>query len=152
MFCPKCKNPDTLVYDTRVTNTGKSIKRRRECSDCKYRFTTFEELKVIDLYVKKRNGQEVQFNKAKLQSSILKAFNKRKINLGLIDKITEEVIDTLITSKDEIVTSEEVGNVVLSKLREIDQAAYICFMAMFKNFGNAQDFILLVKQFENNYD
>jgi transcriptional repressor NrdR len=152
MFCPKCKSPDTQVYDTRVNNNGKSIKRRRECNLCKYRFTTFEELKVIDMYVRKRNGQEVQFNRDKLQSSILKAFNKRKVDLHRIKVITDEIIEELITSKDEVTSSEDIGNIVLNHLRDVDQAAYICFMAMFKNFDTAQDFIQLVKQFENNYD
>jgi transcriptional repressor NrdR len=152
MFCPKCKCSDTQVYDTRVVNNGKSIKRRRECVECKFRFTTFEELKVIDLYVKKRNGQEVQFDKEKLKHSILKAFNKRKVDLDKINKVTEDVIESLLSKKVDVISSEEIGNAVLNTLRNVDQAAYICFMAMFKNFDTANDFIQLVKQFENNYE
>jgi transcriptional repressor NrdR len=152
MFCPKCKCNDTQVYDTRVVNNGKSIKRRRECAECKFRFTTFEELKVIDLYVKKRNGQEVQFDKEKLKHSILKAFNKRKVDLDQINLVTEDVIESLLSKKEDVISSEEIGNTVLNTLRNVDQAAYICFMAMFKNFDTANDFIQLVKQFENNYE
>jgi transcriptional repressor NrdR len=152
MFCPKCKCNDTQVYDTRVVNNGKSIKRRRECAECKFRFTTFEELKVIDLYVKKRNGQEVQFDKEKLKHSILKAFNKRKVDLDQINLVTEDVIESLLSKKVDVISSEEIGNTVLNTLRNVDQAAYICFMAMFKNFDTANDFIQLVKQFENNYE
>lgn len=152
MFCPKCKCNDTQVYDTRVVNNGKSIKRRRECAECKFRFTTFEELKVIDLYVKKRNGQEVQFDKDKLKHSILKSFNKRKVDLDKINTVTEDVIESLLSKKEDVISSEEIGNTVLNTLRNVDQAAYICFMAMFKNFDTANDFIQLVKQFENNYE
>jgi transcriptional repressor NrdR len=152
MYCPKCKNPDTQVYDSRVINDGKSIKRRRECTKCSYRFTTIEELKVVDIYVKKRNGQEVLFSREKLQNSIQKSFNKRKVNLVLVNSLVEAIIEEILSTYGEMITSEEIGNIVLNKLRDIDQAAYICFMAMFKNFETADDFIKLVKQFENNYD
>jgi transcriptional repressor NrdR len=148
MFCPKCSSTDTQVYDSRVINDGKTIKRRRECTTCGYRFTTLEELKVVDIYVKKRSGQEVTFNKEKLQNSIQKAFNKRKVNNQLINSVVEEVTNTIVSSSGDMVSSEEIGNMVISKLRDVDQAAYICFMAMFKNFETAEDFINLVKQFE----
>ncbi len=150
MFCPKCSSVDTQVYDSRVINDGKTIKRRRECTSCSYRFTTLEELKVVDIYVKKRNGQEVTFNKEKLQYSIQKAFNKRKVNNQLINSVVDDVANTVVSNSGDVITSEEIGNMVLSKLRDVDQAAYICFMAMFKNFETAEDFINLVKQFEKN--
>jgi transcriptional repressor NrdR len=152
MYCPKCKNVDTQVYDSRAINDGKTIKRRRICNSCSYRFTTLEELKVIDIYVKKRNGQEVQFSKPKLQLSIQKSFNKRKVNNDLIVRIVDEVVDQILSEHGDDITSAKIGNLVLNKLRDVDQAAYICYMAMFMNFDTANDFIKLVKQFENNYD
>ncbi len=152
MHCPKCKSSDTNVYDSRVINDGKTIKRRRECVACGYRFTTHEELKMVDIYVIKRNGQEVPFNKEKLKISILKAFNKRKVNLDLINSLVERVTDDVLSKNKDVISSEDIGNIVLNQLSNTDEAAYICFMAMFKNFASASDFIKLVKQFENNYD
>jgi transcriptional repressor NrdR len=152
MYCPKCKSSDTNVYDSRVINDGKTIKRRRECGSCGYRFTTHEELKMVDIYVIKRNGQEVPFNKEKLKLSIQKAFNKRKVNLDLINSLVERVTDDVLSKNKDTISSEEIGNIVLNQLNSKDEAAYICFMAMFKNFATAEDFIKLVKQFEINYD
>jgi transcriptional repressor NrdR len=152
MYCPKCKSTDTNVYDSRVINDGKTIKRRRECGACGYRFTTHEELKMVDIYVIKRNGQEVPYNKEKLKLSILKSFNKRKVNLDLINSLVEKVTDDVLAMNKDSVSSEEIGNIALNQLSSKDEAAYICFMAMFKNFTTAEDFIKLVKQFETNYD
>lgn len=152
MLCPKCLCLDTQVYDSRIINQNKTIKRRRECNQCHYRFITIEEVKVTDIYIKKRNGQEVAFNKEKLRNSIIKAFNKRKINIDLINKITEQVTEAIIAKTDDTVSSITIGSLALNALRDSDQAAYICYMAMFQNFETAKDFIQLVKQFENNYE
>ncbi|MGL4759015.1 MAG: transcriptional regulator NrdR [Patescibacteria group bacterium] len=152
MYCPKCKHPETSVLDSRVINDGKIIKRRRECSKCSYRFTTHEELKMLDLYVIKRNGQEVPYNKEKLKKSIEKAFNKRKVNLDMINSILEKVTDDVIALGKDSVSSEEIGNIVLNNLNVSDEAAYICYMAMFKNFATKGDFVELVKKLEKNYD
>lgn len=152
MLCPKCLCLDTQVYDSRIINQNKTIKRRRECNSCHYRFITIEEVKVTDIYIKKRNGQEVTFNKEKLRNSIIKAFNKRKINIDLINKVTEQVTEAIIAKTDDTVSSITIGNLVLNILRDNDQAAYICYMSMFANFETAKDFIQLLKQFENNYE
>lgn len=152
MYCPKCKSSDTSVLDSRVINEGRTIKRRRECSKCSYRFTTHEDLKVLDLYVTKRSGQEVSYNKDKLKKSIEKSFNKRKVNVDLVNSLVESVTDDVMKLGKDTVSSDEIGNIVLNNLNSSDEAAYICYMAMFKNFATATDFIELVKQFEKKYD
>jgi transcriptional repressor NrdR len=145
MHCPKCQFSDTKVYDTRVTQSGKITRRRRECLKCQHRFTTVEEIKVLDLMVEKRNGQIVPFSEAKLENGIRKAFNKRRVDniriANLVQKVTEDV---LATDKNPI-KSTRIGKIVLKNLEKIDKVAFICFSAMFSNFENEDDFIELIK-------
>jgi transcriptional repressor NrdR len=156
MYCPKCKNTDTQVYDTRTINNGKNIKRRRECLNCHFRFITLEDIKIVDIFVKKRNGQEVAFDIEKIKVGITKSFNKRKLNLDQINLISGEVLSKVMSnnleSDLETISTTRIGEIVLEVLREHDQAAYICYFAMFGNFSSGQDFINLIKQFEEKYD
>lgn len=148
MFCPKCKNPDTKVYDSRLNSDGGAIKRRRECLRCNYRFTTVEEIKTIDLKVIKRNGQIVDFDIQKLESGIRKSFNKRRVDKKLIDDLIQDVINDIVNSDNASIKSTKIGKIVLKHLREADEAAYICFWAMFGNFETADEFNKLLLQFQ----
>lgn len=140
MRCPKCNFSDTKVYDTRTTQSGRKVKRRRECLHCNYRFTTIEEIKAVDLKVEKRSGQIIDFDQEKLEVGIRKAFNKRRVDREkisyLVQKITEDVVGT---GKNPI-KSVRIGKIVLNNLRQIDEAAYITFAAMFLNFESIEDF------------
>ncbi|MBC7471665.1 MAG: transcriptional repressor NrdR [candidate division SR1 bacterium] len=145
MFCPKCQFSETKVYDTRVTQNGRITRRRRECLKCHHRFTTIEEIKILDLMVEKRNGQTMPFSEEKLEKGIKKAFNKRRIDnnkvLSIVQKVTEDI---LATDKNPI-KSTKIGKIVLKNLEKVDKVAYICFSAMFSNFENEDDFIKLIK-------
>jgi transcriptional repressor NrdR len=145
MRCPKCLYKDTKVVDTRSTQNGRSIRRRRECEKCAYRFTTIEEIKILDLKVEKRNGQIVDFNQETLEKGIRKAFNKRSVNLNKIASVTQKIIDNIIETGKNPIKSTKIGKIVLKNLKQVDEVAYICFAAMFLNFENLDDFSTLVK-------
>lgn len=145
MRCPKCLYTDTKVVDTRSTQNGRSIRRRRECEKCAYRFTTIEEIKILDLKVEKRNGQVVDFNQGTLEKGIKKAFNKRSVNLNKISAVTQKIIDSIIETGKNPIKSTKIGKIVLKNLKQVDEVAYICFAAMFLNFENLDDFSSLVK-------
>ncbi len=147
MFCPKCQYPETKVLDTRLSNNGKITRRRRECISCSYRFTTIESIKVLDLKVEKRNGQIVDFSEEKLESGIRKSFNKRSINSQKISSLVQKTIeDILLTNKNPIKTTK-IGKIVLRNLKNTDDAAYICFGAMFWSFSSVEDFKKLLTDF-----
>jgi len=148
MHCPKCGHSETKVYDSRLTNSGKATRRRRECEKCHYRFTTVEEMKFLDVKVEKRSGQIVDFDKVKLERGIRKAFNKRNVNRKHVDKLVQRVSEDVITSDKNPIKTTKIGRIVLKNLREIDEVAYICFGAMFLNFENYKDFDELIKKFD----
>lgn len=147
MRCPKCHHEDTRVYDSRQINTGKAIRRRRECPQCEYRFTTREEVTVFELKVEKRNGQLVDFDIQRLEKGIKKAFNKRSIDNSKVDKVVQKIVDEIMSSDKTKIKSTRIGRIVLKNLREVDEAAYICFWAMFGNFETADEFNTLLKKF-----
>lgn len=150
MRCPKCLYKDTKVVDTRSTQNGRSIRRRRECEKCAYRFTTIEEIKILDLKVEKRNGQIVDFNQSTLEKGIKKAFNKRSVNLNKISAVTQKIIDNILETGKNPIKSTKIGKIVLKNLKQIDEVAYICFAAMFLNFENLDDFSSLVKAIQDD--
>ena len=145
MYCPKCHFPETKVYDTRVTQNGRVTRRRRECLKCQHRYTTVEEIKVLDLMVEKRNGQTAPFSEEKLEKGIRKAFNKRRIDNNKILNIVQKVTEDILAIDKNPIKSTRIGKVVLKNLEKTDKVAYICFSAMFSNFENEDDFIKLIK-------
>ncbi len=145
MNCPKCHNSETKVYDTRVTQNGKITRRRRECLKCQHRFTTIEEIKVLDLMVEKRNGQTVPFSEEKLEKGIRKAFNKRRVDNGKITILVSKVTEDILAAEKNPIKSTRIGKIVLKNLESVDKVAYICYSAMFSNFENEDDFIKLIK-------
>lgn len=148
MNCPKCHFPETKVYDSRQNRGGKSVRRRRECLRCEYRFTTTEEVRIIDLKVEKRNGQLVDFDQDKLESGIRKAYNKRTVDSDKINDLVQQVIEDVVALGKNPIKSTRVGKLVLKNLRKLDEAAYICYWAMFGNFETAEEFNDLLKEFK----
>lgn len=148
MRCPKCFCNNTKVCDTRNTQNNRAVRRRRECERCQHRFTTIEEIKILDLKVEKRNGQLVDFSEENLAKGIRKAFNKRSINLTKINMVIQKVVDDILETNKNPVKSTKIGKIVLKNLKAIDEVAYICFAAMFLNFENLDDFSRLVKNIQ----
>jgi transcriptional repressor NrdR len=140
MNCPFCNNTDTKVVDSRETSDGKITRRRRECLKCETRFSTYEEVELLRLSVIKRDGRKVDFDKAKIESGIREALKKRPVKEEKISKIMSD-IEYEIQSQDktEIVT-REIGKIVLKKLRELDEVAYVRFASVYKSFGSVESF------------
>ncbi len=145
MNCPKCHFKHTKVYDTRCTSGGKVTRRRRKCMSCNHRFSTTEEVKVFDLMVKKRNGQEILFSEKKLEQGVRKAFNKRRVDNAKIAKLVQDVTEDAVAYGKNPISSIKIGKLVLKHLEKVDKVAFICYSAMFSNFENVDDFIELVK-------
>lgn len=144
MRCPKCKNLDTKVIDSRMTEDGQSIRRRRECEKCESRFTTFERLEFINFLVTKSDGAKELYDRSKVQRSILMSFNKRNMEHAQIEQMINELENEWASNKKGI-TSKRIGKDILHRLRDIDEVAYIRFASVYHNFDSAQDFVNFIK-------
>ncbi len=147
MKCRKCNCENTKVIDSRVTNHGNSIRRRRECEECKYRFTTFERVQAVNLVVEKTDGVTEPYDRAKLERGILAACAKRPISIQKIrDNLTklEEV-----WGKEPVIKSKKIGEGVIEMLKEIDDIAYIRFASVYRQFRDVETF---KKEFEKLLD
>ncbi|MDD3645785.1 MAG: transcriptional regulator NrdR [Candidatus Gracilibacteria bacterium] len=144
MYCVVCGNQDTKVIDSRVSDDGKAIRRRRECENCHNRFTTFEKIEVINLVVEKSGNRKERYNREKLEDSILKAVNKRKISVMAINSVLGQ-LELKWTHKSEI-SSKEIGREVMNALLALDEVAYIRYASVHLNFETAKDFIDFIQE------
>lgn len=139
MLCPLCRE-DTKVIDSRLSTDGLSIRRRRECQKCNFRFSTYEEMEILDLLIVKRNGAKESYSKDKLSRGLRKALEKRPITDDQFKKLVHSVErDIQILSKGEI-TTKQVGQIVMKNLKKVDQVAYIRFASVYESFKDAQTF------------
>jgi len=137
--CPFCSADDDRVVDSRLAEDGVAIRRRRECSACNHRFTTFERLEEVVIYVTKRSGDREPFERAKILSGIRSACKNRPVDELRLDSIAESVEEAMrLLNRD--VTSEEVGMATLESLRDVDDVAYVRFASVYKGFEDADDF------------
>lgn len=139
MFCPKCKHDNTKVVDSRNSNDNKSIRRRRECESCQYRFTTFETVATANFVVIKKDGAREPYNRAKLAEGMWKACEKRKITQEQIEEALNE-LEELWSSMGKEIPSTKIGEGVMSKLRELDEVAYIRFASVYRQFKDIETF------------
>lgn len=139
MQCPKCKNLETKVIDSRVTNEKRSIRRRRECEACSYRFTTFERIETAHFLVIKKDGAREQYNRSKLESGIWKACEKRPVTKEQIDTMINKLEEEWINLGKEI-SSEQVGEGIMNKLKDLDTVSYIRFASVYREFKDVASF------------
>ncbi|HEV7267022.1 transcriptional regulator NrdR [Falsiroseomonas sp.] len=144
MRCPFCGNEDTQVKDSRPADDGASIRRRRSCSACGNRFTTFERVQLRELTVIKTDGRRVPFDRDKLARSVRIALRKRPFDEERIERIVNGIQRRLEVEADSEVTSRRIGDVVLDTLRDVDQVAYVRFASVYQNFREAKDFQALL--------
>jgi transcriptional repressor NrdR len=140
MRCPKCGSRDDKVIDSRQSRDSSSIRRRRECLSCGYRFTTYEEIERSDLRVVKRDRTHEPFDRRKLATSIAKAFEKRSTSLVTLEQIVDEIVHELDTSGREV-QSTAIGAKVLEKLRGIDEVAYLRYASVHRQFKDVDQFV-----------
>ncbi|WP_026645191.1 MULTISPECIES: transcriptional regulator NrdR [Bifidobacterium] len=137
MYCPFCQNPDTKVIDTRISDDGHSIRRRRECPKCGRRFSTVE---TATLLVRKRSGNVEQFDRNKVIAGVRKACQGRPINEDDLKQLGQKVEESLRAQGIAEVPSEQVGKAILKPLRELDEVAYLRFASVYQNFEDLNDF------------
>ena len=141
MKCPFCNNTETQVKDSRPTEDGSAIRRRRLCPACGSRFTSFERVQLRDLTVIKKDGKRAVFNRDKLANSILTALRKRKVDTERVEKLISGIVRRLESSGEVDIPSHMIGQLVMESLSEIDQVAYVRFASVYKNFREVQDFV-----------
>jgi transcriptional repressor NrdR len=140
MRCPKCGSRDDKVIDSRQSREGLSIRRRRECLTCAYRYTTYEEIERTDLRVIKRDRSHEPFDRRKLVNSLAKACEKRSISLVVLEQSVDDIIHEIETGGREV-TSAQIGTHVMAKLRDIDEVAYLRFASVHRRFEQVDEFV-----------
>jgi transcriptional repressor NrdR len=140
MRCPSCASLDTQVKDSRPSEDSSAIRRRRLCLACNFRFTTFERVQLRELAVIKRNGRRVPFDRDKLARSVGIALRKRNVDPELVERTVSKIVRELESLGENEVTTETIGETVMSHLRELDDVAYVRFASVYRNFREAKDF------------
>ncbi len=135
-----CGCEDSKVIDSRSTDDGRSIRRRRECVNCGKRFTTLETIEIAPILIVKRDGTRQQYDRNKLKNGIVRSCEKRPISMAQIDDIVARIEKSLYNSLEEEVTSKKIGDLVMEELKQIDDVAYIRFAAVYRQFKDSQTF------------
>ncbi len=140
MKCPFCKNPDTQVVDTRESEEGDSIRRRRRCLACDKRFTTYETVELRMPQVVKQNGMRTEFDEDKLRTSFNRALHKRPVSTELVDAAIDNVTQKVFALGEREIGSRQIGEMVMKELFKLDKVAYIRFASVYKSFQDVGDF------------
>jgi len=148
MRCPKCGCQDDKVIDSRASREGATIRRRRECTGCGHRFTTYEELEHEGLMVLKRDGRREEFSREKLLAGLRKACQKRPVSPKSLEDLVDHIVATVTAKFESEVPGEAIGKMVMEGLRELDDVAYVRFASVYRRFQEATDFVHEVKKLE----
>jgi transcriptional repressor NrdR len=140
MKCPFCHHADTQVLDTRVSEEGDTIRRRRRCAKCDKRFTTYERIELVMPVVVKKNGSRTEFDSAKLRASLMLALRKRPVAATEVDQAIQDISEKLLTSGEREVPSGKIGELVMQALKRLDKIAYIRFASVYKSFEDVAEF------------
>lgn len=146
MKCPSCQNNNTRVLDSRPVDDYRSIRRRRECEACGYRFTTFEKVEEIPLIVVKKEGTREEFSRDKILRGLIKACEKRPVALKVLEEITSSVEKELRSNGISEIQSEAVGEMVMDRLAKVDDVAYVRFASVYRQFKDINVFIDELKE------
>jgi len=153
VICPFCAHQETKVVDKREGTDGKTTRRRRECLKCARRFTTFERVQTLDLLVIKKDGKREVFDRVKLRGGIIKACEKRPISAQEVEKILDHVEADLRKKNANEVSSKKIGELVIRRLKKLDEIAYIRFASVYRQFADLSDFekelAMLSKRFKS---
>lgn len=147
MKCPFCASQDSRVIDSRHSEDGLSIRRRRECMVCQRRFTTHECLESRPIIVVKRDGTRQSFDRNKILNSMMRAFDKRQVDTADLDRITTEIEQSLQNALDREVSTDHIGEMVMARIKPLDEVAYIRFASVYRRFQDVQSFIHEINQF-----
>lgn len=146
MKCPFCANIETQVKDSRISDDGESIRRRRYCSACDSRFTTFERVQLREIVVVKKNGDKKIFDPEKLKRSIEMAVRKRNVTPVQVEKMVNNIVRQLEMQSETEISSSHIGEIVMEALEKLDKVAFVRFASVYKNFEKADDFQKFIKK------
>lgn len=146
MKCPFCEAPDTKVIDSRPTEEGHAIRRRRACDCCGKRFTTYEKVEEVFFMVVKRDGSRESFDRSKILNGIIRACEKRPVTMDQMESVVSEVERGLNNMMEKEVTSSFIGEVVMEKLKDVDEVAYVRFASVYRQFKDVETFIAEIEK------
>ncbi len=146
MRCPTCQNEDTKVLDSRPVSDGLAIRRRRECIKCGARFSTHEEMEILDLSVVKRDGRTQPYMREKIESGIRKAFEKRPLSRDDFHSLISGIEQDIQKTGKEQIPAKEIGNIVMRRIKGKDQVAYIRFASVYRQFADVEEFVKEAKK------
>ena len=147
MKCPFCGDLESKVVDSRRSEDGQSIRRRRECLRCQRRFTTYEIVESLPIIVVKRDGTRQNFDRTKILNSMIRAFDKRKVDLDDLDRITTEIEQEIQNSLVREITTDKLGEMVMARIKPMDEVAYIRFASVYRRFQDVNSFVREVSRF-----
>ena len=147
MKCPFCGDQKSNVIDSRKSEDGQSIRRRRECLHCQRRFTTYEIVESLPIIVVKRDGSRQTFDRNKILNSMVRAFDKRQVDVADLDRITTEIEQSIQNTLEREVTTDAIGQMVMERLKPLDEVAYIRFASIYHRFQDAGSFMREISKF-----
>ncbi len=147
MKCPYCGDQESKVVDSRHSEEGNSIRRRRECMACQRRFTTYEIVEDLPIIVIKRNGSRQSFDRNKILNSMVRAFDKRQVDMADLDRITTEIEQSIQNTLERQVSTDKIGEMVMERLKPLDEVAYIRFASVYRQFQDVRSFIQEIDRF-----
>lgn len=150
MKCPFCSFDDTQVVDSRVSEDGGSIRRRRRCGKCERRFTTYERADLMMPTVVKRNGSRMEFDVNRLRASMDLALRKRSIAAQDVDAAVARITEGLLKSGEREIATEKLGELVMAQLKNLDQVAYVRFASVYKSFNDIREFVEAINAMQDN--
>lgn len=154
MRCPYCDYFESKVVDSRPTDEGQAIRRRRECISCSKRFTTYEKIEEIPIIVVKKDGNRQSYDRNKVLNGIIKACEKRPVSMNTIERLVDEIEKVLYNSLEKEITSVEIGEKIMNKLKDTDEVAYVRFASVYRQFKDVNSFMNELKKIldEGNKD
>lgn len=145
MKCPYCSSLEEKVVDSREGKDGLVVRRRRQCQQCMRRFTTYERIEEIHFMVVKKDGRREPFNRQKIMAGLLKAVQKRPVSVSQLEKILDEIEARLAEKEEREMTAAEIGELIMERLHEIDEVAYVRFASVYRQFRDVSQFVEEVK-------
>ena len=147
MKCPFCGDQESKVVDSRRSEDGQSIRRRRECLKCQRRFTTYEMVESLPIIVVKRDGTHQNFDRNKILNSMIRAFDKRKVDIDDLDRLTTEIEQAIQNSLVREISTDKLGEMVMERIKPMDEVAYIRFVSVYRRFQDVSGFVREVSRF-----
>ena len=147
MKCPFCGDQESKVVDSRRSEDGQSIRRRRECLKCQRRFTTYEMVESLPIIVVKRDGTRQNFDRTKILNSMIRAFDKRKVDIDDLERLTTEIEQEIQNSLVREISTDRLGEMVMARIKPMDEVAYIRFASVYRQFQDVNSFMREISKF-----